>query len=106
MLDLRQDQVIGATGVPVEGDPGWEHAKADPQLRIEYQREWYSSVLPAPRCAQLPLAPGRKCVRFHAEHVHHFAFSLHPTYVHAERRHGGAAGRYLCLPEYRTTSGQ
>src|SRR5207245_2351905 len=71
-LDLPEDQVIGATGVPVEGDPGWEHAKADPQLRIEYQREWYSSVLPAPRCAELTLAPGRKCVRFHAEHVHHF----------------------------------
>jgi len=34
MLDLSQDQVIGATGVPVEGDPGWDKAKADPALKI------------------------------------------------------------------------
>ena len=40
-LDLPEDQVIGATGVPVEGDPGWERAKADPNLRIDYQRDWY-----------------------------------------------------------------
>ena len=105
MLDVPEDQVIGATGVPVEGDPGWEHAKADPQVRIDYQREWYSSVLPAPRCAELTLAPGRKCVRFHAEHVHHFAFSLNPTYVYEEGRYGGAVVRVLYLPEDRATWG-
>jgi hypothetical protein len=27
-LDLADDQVIGATGVPVEGDPGWERVRA------------------------------------------------------------------------------
>src|SRR5712691_10381498 len=41
MLDLPDDQVIGATGVPVEGDPGWEKAKVDPRLVIDYQRDWY-----------------------------------------------------------------
>src|SRR5216117_3738406 len=51
MLDLPQDQVIGATGVPVEGDPSWEKAKADPSLKIDYQRDWYRSPLPAPGCA-------------------------------------------------------
>src|SRR5437016_3382321 len=60
-LDLAQDQVIGATGVPVEGDPGWDHAKADPSLRIEYQRDWYRSPLPAPGCD-----PGRE--RVHRPH--------------------------------------
>ncbi len=54
MLDLPEDQVIGATGVPVEGDPGWEHAKADAQLRIDYQRDWYRSLPPAPRCTISP----------------------------------------------------
>src|SRR6266516_1163110 len=49
-LDLPEDQVIGATGVPVEGDPGWDHAKADPQLRIDYQRDWYGRRAPGPGC--------------------------------------------------------
>jgi hypothetical protein len=43
MLDLAADQVIGATGVPIEGDPGWERAKADPNLSIDYQRNWYAA---------------------------------------------------------------
>src|SRR5437773_9580571 len=66
-LDLPQDQVIGATGVPVEGDPGWDHAKADPSLRVEYQRDWYRSPLPAPGCAGMHVGTGRKCVRFRAQ---------------------------------------
>src|SRR5207253_9692781 len=41
-LVLPADQVIGATGVPVEGDPGWERAKADPGLAIDYQRDHYA----------------------------------------------------------------
>src|SRR5205807_1275128 len=81
-LDLPQDQVIGATGVPVEGDPGWDHAKADQNLRIDYQRQWYRSPLPAPGCAAMRVGPGRKCVRFRAEDVHHFAFSLNPDYIY------------------------
>src|SRR2546425_11614855 len=40
-LDMPQDQVIGGTGVQVGGDPGWEKAKADAALRIDYQRDWY-----------------------------------------------------------------
>src|SRR6058998_1993562 len=82
-LDLPEDQVIGATGVPVEGDPGWAHAKADPALEIDYQRDWYGrtggradgrtgdSLTARPpvrltaRCGAV--ARGRKCVRFYAE---------------------------------------
>ena len=104
-LDLAQDQVIGATGVPVEGDPGWEHAKADAQLRIDYQRNWYRSLLPAPGCAGLKLASGRKCVHFHAEQVHHFAFSLNPQYVYEEGRYGDAVVRVLYQPRDRATWG-
>src|SRR5947209_5475799 len=97
-LDLPEDQVIGATGVPVEGDPGWEKAKADPAQQIDYQRDWYHAPRTTQQCAQVTLAPGRKCVRFHAEHVHHFAFSLNPTYVYEEGRYGGAVLRMLYLP--------
>src|SRR5437870_2971201 len=97
-LDLPQDQVIGATGVPVEGDPGWDHAKADPGLQIDYERQWYRSPLPAPGCARMPIAPGRKCVRFRAEDVHHFAFSLNPDYVYEQGRYRDAVVRVLYLP--------
>jgi hypothetical protein len=103
-LDLPQDQVIGATGVPVEGDPGWDHAKADPHLRIDYQRNWYLSALPSPRCGAV--AAGRKCVRFRAQDVHHFAFSLNPDYVYEEGRYGDAVVRVLYQPGARATWGQ
>jgi hypothetical protein len=95
-LDLPDDQVIGATGVPLEGDPGWEHAKADPALRIDYQRDWYRSPLSSPRCGAV--VAGRKCVRFYAEHVHDFAFSLNPRYVYEEGRYGAVVVRVLYQP--------
>ncbi|HZI20947.1 MAG TPA: M1 family metallopeptidase, partial [Gemmatimonadales bacterium] len=112
-LDVPQDQVIGATGVPVEGDPGWEHAKADPDLKIDYQRDVYArpgpavaargSDRPAPVC--LGPGPGRKCVHFHAERVHHFAFSLNPQYVYEEGHVGNAVVHVLYLPSDRATWG-
>ena len=104
-LDLPEDQVIGATGVPVEGDPGWEKGKADPALKIDYQRAWYRSSLPAPGCAAMQVTSGRKCVRFRAQDVHHFAFSLNPRYVYEEGRYGDAVVRVLYQPEDRPTWG-
>ena len=112
-LDLPDDQVVGATGVPVEGDPGWERAKADPSLVIDYQRNWYgppsdtSTARPpdrlTARCGEA--GRGRKCVRFRAEQVHHFAFSLNPQYVYEQGRYGGAVVHVLYLPEDRATWG-
>jgi hypothetical protein len=103
-LDLPADQVIGATGVPVEGDPGWQRARADTSLVIDYQRDWYH---PRPtstaRCGGV--AAGRKCVRFFAEHVHHFAFSLNPQYRYEEGRYGEVVVRVLYQPEDRATWG-
>jgi len=104
-LDLAEDQVIGATGVPVEGDPGWEKAKADRGLQIDYQRQWYRSPLPAPGCAVMHVGAGRKCVRFRAQDVHHFAFSLNPAYVYEEGRYGDAVVRVLYQPQDRGTWG-
>src|SRR5213594_3501762 len=105
-LDLPEDQVIGATGVPVEGDPGWEHAKADPQLRIDYQRDWYGRRAPPAGLGCGVVAAGRKCVRFHAEQVHHFAFSLNPQYVYEEGRQGDVVVRVLYLPGDSATWGK
>src|SRR6058998_2222051 len=103
-LDLPADQVIGATGVPVEGDPGWERARADTSLRVDYQRGYYAPrpTSDAPGrgalgvgCGAVQVAAGRKCVRFHAEQVHHFAFSLNPDYVYEEGRYGDVVVRVL-----------
>ncbi len=103
-LDLPRDQVIGATGVPVEGDPGWEHARADTSSSIDYQRDYYFPR-PTPVCPELRLATGRKCVHFHAERVHHFAFSLNPQYVYEEGRYGDAVVRVLYPPSDRAAWG-
>src|SRR5205809_2803788 len=96
-LDLAADQVIGATGVPIDGGPGWVAS-------APLQRDWYPN---APRTTHTcgAAAAGRKCVRFYAEAVHHFAFSLNPQYVYEEGRFGGVVVHVLYLPEDRATWG-
>ncbi|MGH7607278.1 MAG: M1 family metallopeptidase, partial [Gemmatimonadales bacterium] len=101
-LDLPADQVIGATGVPVEGDPGWEKAKVDRTLQIDYQRNWYAARRTPHPCTA---GPGRKCVRFVADSVHHFAFSLNPDYRYEEGRYGDVVVRVLYLPQDSATWG-
>ena len=102
-LDLPEDQVIGATGVPVEGDPGWDRAKALPGTQVDYQRDWYRATRNPQRCGRV--GQGRKCVRFYAEDVHHFAFSLNPEYVYEQGRYGDVLVRVLYLPDDRETWG-
>lgn len=94
-LDLPADQVLGATGVPVQGDPGWAAvavASSEPPL---YLRDAYAVCDQhaardkyAARDAE-PLgllvgdpATGRKRVRWRAEDVHNFAWSTSPDYVY------------------------
>ena len=74
-LDVAADQVIGSTGVAVDGDPGWP--VPDPE-RTAYPAR------PAEPLGLLPssAAAGRKRVRWRAEDVHHFAWSADPAYVH------------------------
>ena len=78
-LDVPDDQVVGATGVPVCGDPGWERANRNPSRPVEYLRDYYgASAPPADACDGA--ARGRKKIRWYAEKVHHFALSLSPDY--------------------------
>jgi hypothetical protein len=100
-LDLAQDQVIGATGVPVEGDPGWQKAAVGGGP-IDYQRTRYA-ILGA-RCGEV--AEGRKCVRFFADSVHHFAFSLNPDYRYEQGRYGDVVVRVLYQPGDSATWGK
>lgn len=130
-VDVADDQVIGATGVPVEGDPGWERAAALGTGPISYDREWYGSlegppcverggervcgVYPARRLGQAELlgllaageAPaGRRRVRWHAEDVHHFAWSASPDYIYEQGRWDDVTIHVLYRPGDERTWGE
>jgi hypothetical protein len=99
-LEVAADQVLGATGVPVEGDPGWQAAAVAGTGEIRYGREAY----PAKEAETLgllsgPAAEGRKRVRWRAEDVHHFAWSANPAFLYeqgtVERR--GEAGDEIAI---------
>ena len=85
-LVVLQDQVIGATGVPVSGDPGWSGAIRDGTERAA--RDAYTGVPLVPE-PQVPA--GYKAVRFVARDVHHFAWSVFPGF----RYEGGVYAREL-----------
>ncbi len=105
-LDLAADQVVGATGVPAEGDPGWSAARAGPDVPVTLQADWYGERAGAGVLAAFgPAAAGRKRVRFHAEQVHDFAWTVNPAYVYEEGRFGSTVLRTLYLPEDRATWG-
>jgi len=105
-LDLMADQVCGATGVPVEGDPGWFVARAARETPVTLQSDWYGADTRHPTpdtpnasfSSQGSAGPGRKLVRFYAADVEHFAFSCNPDYVYDEGRYGGTVIHALYLP--------
>jgi hypothetical protein len=117
-LDVAEDQVLGATGVPICGDPGWERANQVPDKPVEYQREWYVG---APKyqsagkdCVRLdgadgwpagPPAAGRKRVVWYAEDVHHFALSLNPAYRYEGAKWGEVVIHVLYQPGDEATWG-
>jgi hypothetical protein len=74
-LVVAEAQVIGATGVPVSGDPGWQRARRAGVVRDAANA--YDAIPPPPP-ADVP--SGFKAVRFFARDVHHFAWSASPDY--------------------------
>ncbi len=103
-LDVAADQVVGATGVPVCGDPGWERANRAPSRPIEYRRDYYAVRTPsASACAGA--GAGRKKIRWYAEDVHHFALSLNPEYRYEGGRYRDAAVHVLYQPGDEATWG-
>jgi Peptidase family M1 domain len=107
-LDVPEDQVIGATGVPLCGDPGWERANQVPDKPVEYQRDQYpdapavrlvdgSCVVASDTAVPRPV-PGRKRMLWYAEQVHHFAMSLNPAYRYEGGKWGGVVIHVLYQP--------
>jgi hypothetical protein len=71
------DQVLAATGVPVEGDPGWERVRRFGTVTIP--RNAYGVLPPGPG---VTLASGERAVRFYARDIHHFAWTASPDYLY------------------------
>jgi peptidase M1-like protein len=95
-LDVPGDQVVGSTGVPVCGDPGWERANRG-SSPVDYQRDYYGPRTPSPTACEKPAA-GRKKIRWYAEDVHHFALSLNPNYRYEGGHYGDVAVHVLYQP--------
>ena len=98
-LDLAEDQVVGATGVPVEGDPGWAGAQVRGSAAPLLQRDAYDAG-PAQPLGLLAATPadGRRRIRWYAEDVHHFALSASPRYIHEGGRFEDVAVHVLYQP--------
>ena len=91
-LVVNDDQVVGATGVPVAGDPGWERAKRSTGP-VLLQRSAYGTTGAS---AIVPIAPASmRTVVFEAKNVHHFAWTTDPEY----RYEGGAYVRPVPRPK-------
>jgi hypothetical protein len=101
-LDVPADEVMGATGVPLCGDPGWEKANQVPDRPVEYQRDYYPNA-PRVDCSDGQTdrrtdEQGRKRIVWYAENVHHFAMSLNPQYRYEGTRWGQVAIHVLYQP--------
>ncbi len=98
-LDVAADQVVGATGVPLCGDPGWEKANRSPARAVEYERDRYAGALAAlPPNGCEARGPGRKTIVWRAEDVHHFAMSMRPDYRYEGGQFGDVAVHVLFQP--------
>ncbi len=89
---VADDQVIGSTGVPVHGDPGWARVAA-PGHSVDLGAHAYRDVPDGP---VFKLAAGQRAVRFYARDVHHFAWSASPGFRYESGRYvrGAAPGAY------------
>jgi hypothetical protein len=99
-LDVAADQVIGATGVPVSGDPGWALTALDSIPESQYRREFYGSpknVISPGLLVGEPEA-GRKRVNWIADDVHHFAWSTSPDYQYESGTLGDISIHVLYRP--------
>ncbi|MDR0787791.1 MAG: M1 family metallopeptidase [Gemmatimonadota bacterium] len=96
-LEVADDQVIGATGVPVDGDPGWARRARPGFDTIINTREFYGEPAEAPGLGLLTsrTPDGTKRVRWIARNVHHFAWTTSPDYIYeggSVENTGGSGG--------------
>ncbi|MGV3708526.1 MAG: M1 family metallopeptidase [Gemmatimonas sp.] len=76
-LVLPNDQVVGSTGVPVSGDPGWARVALPGSALPRTGAESYPNVPAGPR---VDVPAGSRAVRFYARDVHEFAWIVSPGF--------------------------
>ena len=97
---VPEGQVIGSTGVPVEGDPGWQRV-----LRHGRVYPTASSYVQVPPAIPAAVPPGFRRVRFLANDVHHFAWSTSPDYLYEGGVYVREAGsRRMIFPVWDTVA--
>ncbi|MEX2571240.1 MAG: M1 family metallopeptidase [Gemmatimonadota bacterium] len=92
-LEVADDQIFGATGVPVSGDPGWA-SRAAPGYDVAAVRgDFYTASIPTDLGLFGTTTPaGQKRVRWRAEDVHHFAWSIDPEFIYEGTRTARSPG--------------
>jgi hypothetical protein len=100
-LVLPSDQTVGATGVPVSGDPGYARVMAPGSERPRLAAQAYRDVPPAPN---VRVPAGYKAVRFIARNVHHFAWSTSPGYRYEGMSYVHAPSQLYRFPIWDTVS--
>ncbi len=104
-LDVPSDDVVGATGVPVCGDPGWTAANRDPAHPVVTGGEALA-IAAANGCtaqgtslvATDSSAAGRKQLLWVARDVHRFALTLSPDYRYEGGEWNGTLVHVLYQP--------
>ena len=102
-LVLASDQVVGATGVPVEGDPGWTTVLRSGGARPSGAA--YGAA-PSPALPRPAVPDGHRAVRFVARDVHHFGWSVSPDYRYEGGVYvrGAGVARTARVPGFDTVS--
>lgn len=74
-LDLPGNYIVGASGVVVEGDPGWNSVKVDTSADLNSFLEEYDK-------REVKTSEVRRTVTFLAENVHDFAWSASTDFMY------------------------
>lgn len=79
-VNVPSGYVVGATGVVVDGDPGWNMVKVDTSLS---RTEWQAAFERIKQNVRRLAAGGKlRKVTFHAENVHDFAWVTSPDFLY------------------------
>jgi len=100
-LVLPNDEVVGATGVPISGDPGWARVAAPGSDAPRLGEKAYAKLPPAPNVVP---GNGYRAVRFYARDVHHFAWSVSPGYRYEGTTYVRAPSQEWRFPIWDTVS--
>jgi len=79
-ITVPYDYIIAATGVPVQGDPGWNEVRVDTALSGEAWKKAYQAMKDTLKARAQRLK--MRTVTFHAEQVHDFAWLTSPDFLY------------------------